>query len=401
MSNSIICPSCGAHIELEKTSYESIIKQVRDSEYKSDLEKIEERCNKDKESAVKLSKAEMESEYQNKINEKELEINSLKAKLDSIEAENKLKINEAVTEKEREVNVEKEKVFQLQSKIETAEKERILSENNIKDTYEKQLKDKDEMIAHYKDLKAKQSTKMVGETLEQHCEIEFNKWRATAFQKAYFEKDNEVISGSKGDYVYRDYAVDGTEYISIMFEMKNEMETTEKKHKNSDFFKKLDQDRKNKNCEFAVLVSLLEEDSDLYNQGIVDVSYEYEKMYVIRPQFFIPLITMLRNAALNSLSYKQELAVLRNQEIDITNFENNVNVFKEGFLKNYESYQTNHEKAIKAIDDVIKKLESIKSSFKTSENQLRLANNKAQELSIKKLTKNSPTMAEKFDQSKK
>lgn len=322
------------------------------------------------------------------------EILKLKSKIVSLEAEKKLAINEAVNEKE--ISEQKEKIALLNGQIETNEKAAQLKEQTIKENYEEKLKGKDEQIAYYKDLKAKQSTKMVGETLEQHCEIEFNKLRATGFQNAYFEKDNDAKSGSKGDFIFKEFSDDGTEFISIMFEMKNEMDETATKHKNEDFFKKLDKDRNEKKCEYAVLVSLLEADNELYNTGIVDVSYRYPKMYVIRPQFFIPMITLLRNASLNTLQYKQELAVIRNQNIDISHFEEDMNEFKDKFSRNYRLASEKFKKAIDEIDKTIDHLQKTKDALLSSENNLRLANNKAEELSIKRLTRNNPTMAAKF-----
>ena len=280
--------------------------------------------------------------------------------------------------------------------MESAKKDIVLKESTLKAEYNAMLKAKDEAIEFYKDLKTKMSTKMVGETLEQHCEIEFNKLRATGFQNAYFEKDNDARTGSKGDYIFRDKTDDGVEFISIMFEMKNEMDTTATKHKNEDFFKELDKDRKEKSCEYAVLVSLLESDNELYNSGIVDVSHKYEKMYVIRPQFFIPIITLLRNAALNSVDYKRQLMDIREQNIDISHFEDDMNDFKEKFARNYDIASRKFKTAVEEIDKTIQHLQKTKENLLSSENNLRLANNKAEELSIKKLTKNNPTMAQKF-----
>ena len=301
-------------------------------------------------------------------------------------------------EKERDVllrSLEKER-DELANNLKSKEAEQQLLASNLKQKYENELKSKDEMIAYYKDMKARLSTKMVGETLEQHCEIEFEKLRATAFQRAEFGKDNDASSGSKGDYIYRETDEHGTEIISIMFEMKNENETTSTKKRNDDFLKELDKDRREKKCEYAVLVSLLEADNDLYNNGIVDKSHAYEKMYVIRPQFFIPMITLLRNAAFNSLKYKQELALVREQNIDITNFEESMETFKQGFSRNYDLASRKFSDAIDGIDKTIKQLEKTKQSLLSSENNLRLANDKAQDLTIKKLTRNNPTMAEKF-----
>ncbi len=394
----IKCPNCGEIFQVDESSYDSIVKQVRDKEFSKEIEEREVRFANDKETAVKLAVAEAVGKSEKELSQNKEEILKLRSKIDALETEKKLAVAEAVTEKEREISKQKEQIALLNGQLETNEKTAQLKEQTIKENYEEKLKDKEEQIAYYKDLKAKQSTKMVGETLEQHCEVEFNKLRATGFQNAYFEKDNDVRSGSKGDYIFRENAEDGTEFISIMFEMKNEMDTTATKHKNEDFFKELDKDRREKNCEYAVLVSLLEADNELYNSGIVDVSYRYPKMYVIRPQFFIPMITLLRNAALNSLQYKQELAVIRNQNIDISNFEADMNDFKDKFSRNYRIASDKFKKAIEEIDKTIDHLQKTKEALLSSENNLRLANNKAEELSIKKLTRNNPTMAEKFAQ---
>ena len=381
----IKCPNCGEVFQVDESSYDSIAKQVRDKEFSREIEQRENSYVKEKEAAVKLAQA-----------EKDTEIAQLKSKIDSLETEKRLAINEAVATKEKEISKQKEKIALLNGKIETNEKTAQLKEQTLKENYEEKLKDKDEQIAYYKDLKARQSTKMVGETLEQHCEIEFNKLRATGFQNAYFEKDNDAKTGSKGDFIFREFADDGTEFVSIMFEMKNEMDETATKHKNEDFFKELDKDRNEKKCEYAVLVSLLEADNELYNTGIVDVSYKYPKMYVIRPQFFIPMITLLRNASLNALQYKQELAVIRNQNIDISHFEEDMNEFKDKFSRNYRLASEKFKKAIDEIDKTIDHLQKTKEALLSSENNLRLANNKAEELSIKRLTRNNPTMAAKF-----
>ena len=381
----IKCPNCGEVFQVDESSYDSIAKQVRDKEFSREIEQRENSYVKEKEAAVKLAKA-----------EKDTEIAQLKSKIDSLETEKRLAINEAVANKEKEISKQKEKIALLNGQIETNEKTAQLKEQTLKENYEEKLKDKDEQIAYYKDLKARQSTKMVGETLEQHCEIEFNKLRATGFQNAYFEKDNDAKTGSKGDFIFREFADDGTEFVSIMFEMKNEMDETATKHKNEDFFKELDKDRNEKKCEYAVLVSLLEADNELYNTGIVDVSYKYPKMYVIRPQFFIPMITLLRNASLNALQYKQELAVIRNQNIDISHFEEDMNEFKDKFSRNYRLASEKFKKAIDEIDKTIDHLQKTKEALLSSENNLRLANNKAEELSIKRLTRNNPTMAAKF-----
>lgn len=428
----IKCPNCGEVFQVDESSYDSIVKQVRDKEFYKEIEERENHYANERDTAIKLAQAEtaeqlnkelskkdaeiialqakLKSEEDNKkaavveavaTKEKELsanreEILKLKSKIDSLEAEKKLAINEAVNEKEKEISEQKEKIALLNGQIETNEKTAQLKEQTLKENYEEKLKGKDEQIAYYKDLKAKQSTKMVGETLEQHCEIEFNKLRATGFQNAYFEKDNDAKSGSKGDFIFKEFSDDGTEFISIMFEMKNEMDETATKHKNEDFFKELDKDRNEKKCEYAVLVSLLEADNELYNTGIVDVSYRYPKMYVIRPQFFIPMITLLRNASLNALQYKQELAIIRNQNIDISHFEEDMNEFKDKFSRNYRLASEKFKKAIDEIDKTIDHLQKTKDALLSSENNLRLANNKAEELSIKRLTRNNPTMAAKF-----
>ena len=385
----IKCPNCGEVFQVDESSYDSIVKQVRDKEFSREIEQRENYYAKEKETAVKLAQAEKDAEITRLQSQ-------LKSKIDSLETEKRLAINEAVAEKEKEISQQNEKIALLNGQIETNEKTAQLKEQTLKENYEEKLKDKDEQIAYYRDLKARQSTKMVGETLEQHCEIEFNKLRATGFQNAYFEKDNDAKTGSKGDFIFREFSDDGTEFVSIMFEMKNEMDETATKHKNEDFFKELDKDRNEKKCEYAVLVSLLEADNELYNTGIVDVSYKYPKMYVIRPQFFIPMITLLRNASLNALQYKQELAVIRNQNIDISHFEEDMNDFKDKFSRNYRLASEKFKKAIDEIDKTIDHLQKTKEALLSSENNLRLANNKAEELSIKRLTRNNPTMAAKF-----
>ena len=354
----------------------------------------------EKESAAKLAEAHAKSASQNDVAKKDAEIAELRARLQATATEKQLAVTEVASklEKERDVllrSLEKER-DELANNLKSKEAEQQLLASNLKQKYENELKSKDEMIAYYKDMKARLSTKMVGETLEQHCEIEFEKLRATAFQRAEFGKDNDASSGSKGDYIYRETDEHGTEIISIMFEMKNENETTSTKKRNDDFLKELDKDRREKKCEYAVLVSLLEADNDLYNNGIVDKSHAYEKMYVIRPQFFIPMITLLRNAAFNSLKYKQELALVRAQNIDITNFEESMESFKQGFSRNYDLASRKFSDAIDGIDKTIKQLEKTKQALLSSENNLRLANDKAQDLTIKKLTRNNPTMAEKF-----
>ncbi len=386
----IKCPNCGEYFTIDESGYASIAKQVRDHEFAKDLKERETQIEQNKEKDIKLA-----------LSEKDKEINELKSKLEIMESARKLEISEAVLEKEREISEHKEKIALLNGQIENNEKSAKLKEQTIKENYEEKLKTKDEQIAYYKDFKARQSTKMVGESLEQHCEIEFNKLRATGFQNAYFEKDNDAKTGSKGDFIFREMSEDGTEFISIMFEMKNEMDETATKHKNEDFLKELDKDRNEKGCEYAVLVSMLEADSEFYNTGIVDMSHRYPKMYVIRPQFFIPIITLLRNAALNSLSYKKELAVIKNQHIDVSNFEAEMNDFKDKFARNYRLASEKFQKAIDEIDKTIDHLQKTKDALLSSENNLRLANNKAEDLSIKRLTRNNPTMAAKFEELKK
>lgn len=362
--------------------------QQKLSESESKIQKLE--------SELESSKKELKLKLANAISEKNEEIAQLKTQLINKETEKQLAVTQAISEKEKELSEKSQKIITLNSKLESAENEYKIQENALKKQYEEQLKGKDELIDYYKNFKARQSTKMVGESLEQHCEIEFNKLRATGFKNAYFEKDNDAKSGSKGDYIYRESDENGVEIISIMFEMKNEMDTTTTKHKNADFFKELDKDRNEKNCEYAILVSLLETDNELYNSGIVDVSYKYNKMYVIRPQFFIPMITLLRNAALNSLKYKQELLQVRNQNIDITNFEQNLLDFKDSFSKNYQHAHDRFIDAIKEIDNSIDHLQKIKENLTKSDNHLRSANNKIEGVSIKKLTKRNPTMQAKF-----
>ncbi len=414
----IKCPKCGEVFKVDESGYAAIVKQVRDREFQKEIESRETRMAEEKESAVKLAKAETESSYRERLAEKEKELTELRARLEAESSNQKLAVNEAVSEKEKELTQKDRKIAELKAQLQlhvseqelavskaVMEKEKEISQQKeqlalLKDGYEEKLKDKDEQIAYYRDFKARQSTKMVGESLEQHCEIEFNRLRATGFQNAYFEKDNDVRTGSKGDFIFREESEDGVEFISIMFEMKNEMDETATKHKNEDFLKELDKDRREKNCEYAVLVSLLEMDSDLYNSGIVDMSHRYPKMYVIRPQFFIPMITLLRNAALNSLRYRRELAEIREQNIDISHFEDAMNEFKEKFSRNYELASKKFKTAIDEIDKTIQHLQKTKEALLSSENNLRLANNKAEDLTIKKLTRNNPTMAQKFEELK-
>ncbi len=399
--NEIICPHCKKAFKIDEAGYADILKQVRNREFEQALHDRLEAAEKEKFSAVELAqektKSELRTEFvklQKEMSElqsvKNAEIAKLQSKLESTEIEKKLALTEATNKIQKERD-------ELANKLQSKDTEAKLLESSLKNKYETELKSKDEMIAYYKDMKAKLSTKMVGETLEQHCEYEFNSLRATAFQNAYFEKDNDASDGTKGDYIYRENDQSGAEIISIMFEMKNEGDETATKHKNEDFLAKLDADRKKKSCEYAVLVTLLESQNELYNGGIVDMSHKYPKMYVIRPQFFIPIISVLRNAALNSMTYKNELAAVRAQNIDITNFEENIEDFKTAFGKNYELAGRRFSEAIDGIDKTIKQLEKTKAALVSSENNLRLANNKAQDLTIKKLTSSNPTMQQKFE----
>lgn len=454
----IICPHCGEAFKIDEAGYADILKQVRDSEFEQQLHERLELAEQDKRNAVELAKAKVANDLQKAAAAKDAEIQELKARLDAGEVAQKLAVTEALRamEKERDalanelerakhekqaasdlaeaklvnelqmaaatkdaeiqglkatldaievaqklaiteaVNAVEKERDELKSGLNRAELEKQLAEKALKDKYETQIKDRDDAIERLRDMKARLSTKMVGETLEQHCETEFNRIRATAFPRAYFEKDNDARTGSKGDYLFRDSVEAGTEIVSIMFEMKNESDETATKKRNEDFLKELDKDRTEKGCEYAVLVSLLEPDSELYNSGIVDVSHRYPKMYVVRPQFFIPIITLLRNAAQNSLQYKTELALMKAQNIDITNFENELDAFKTGFARNYELASKKFKTAIEEIDKTIDHLQKTKDALLGSENNLRLANNKADDLTVKKLTKGNPTMAAKF-----
>ena len=392
--NEIKCPKCGQVFKVDGSGIADIVKQVRDREFEKELQEREALMRQEKDNAVKLTEANTKAALQKDIISKDAEIAKLKAELGAQDTAKRLAVNEAIR------NIEKERdtlIGQLKAK----DDERRLLEATLKEKHLAALRSKDEILAYYKDMKAKLSTKMVGETLEQHCETQFNQIRATAFPKAYFEKDNDVRTGSKGDYIYREADDDGNEVISIMFDMKNEQDETVTKKKNDDFLKELDKDRKEKSCEYAVLVSLLEPDSELYNSGIVDVSYRYPKMYVIRPQFFIPMITVLRNAALNSLKYKSELAFVRSQNIDITHFEENIESFKSSFARNFDLASRKFRAAIDEIDKTIKSLEKAKENLLRSEDNLRLANNKAEDLSIKRLIRGNPTMTEIFSELKK
>ncbi|MCL2437165.1 MAG: DUF2130 domain-containing protein [Clostridiales bacterium] len=439
--NEIKCPKCNAVFKVDETGFADIVKQVRDSEFEKALKEREVLMESSKEDAIKLAKADTKNALQNESAKKDTEIARLEAAIEKFETEKQLAVAEALAkvEKERDVlKVELDKkddamklteaniknslqddiskkdaeIVELKAKMQAQETEKQLSvleavskvekeRDTLANELKSELKTKDEMIAYYKDMKAKLSTKMVGETLEQHCEIKFNQIRATAFPTAYFEKDTNAKTGSKGDYIYREKDEDGNEIISIMFEMKNEEDETTTKKKNEDFLKELDKDRTEKDCEYAVLVSLLESDNELYNSGIVDVSHRHSKMYVIRPQFFIPMITVLRNAALNSLKYKSELALVRSQNIDVTHFEEDLETFKGGFTRNVNLFRTKFETAVDEIDKAIVRLQKTKEALLSSDNHLRLANNKLEDLTIKRLTRNNPTMATKFAELKK
>ena len=390
--NEIKCPNCGTIFQIDESDYASIVKQVRDSEFNKEITLRDKEYQKDKENSIKLVQIELEKKYSDEINKKELTITNLQNELKLKDTNQELVLKNALSEKEKEIDV-------LNNKLENSSNTYLLKEKSLKEQYEDKIKSKDEQIAYYKDFKARQSTKMIGESLEQHCNNEFNKLRSL-FGNVYFEKDNDIKTGSKGDFIFREYDEDGIEIISIMFEMKNEADETSSKHKNEDFLKELDKDRKEKNCEYAVLVSLLEIDSEYYNTGIVDMSHRYPKMYVIRPQFFIPLITLLRGAALNTLGYKKELQIVQNQNIDISHFEDNINSFKEGFGRNYRLASEKFKKAIEEIDKSMDHLQKIKDALISSENNLRLANNKIDDLTIKKLTSNSPTVAKMFEDEK-
>ena len=456
--NDIRCPNCGTAFKIDETGYADILKQIRDHEFDEQITKRLELAEREKRDALELAKTQAQSQLQAAAAEKDALIQELKAQVQAAEVAKQLALKEALgaveqerdalknqlvnaqrdrdaaeklaevqrakelqdanRQKEEEIQalkaqlqakqveqqlavtqavnlIEKER-DQLNSQLSQAQMEKEISQNALKEKYEQQIKDRDEAIERLKDMKARLSTKMLGETLEQHCEVAFNQLRATAFPKAYFEKDNDARTGSKGDFIFKDYDEQGTEIVSIMFEMKNEADTTATKKRNEDFLKELDKDRNEKGCEYAVLVSLLESDSDLYNTGIVDMGYRYPKMYVVRPQFFIPMITLLRNAATNALKYKQELALIREQNIDITNFESDLEKFKDAFSKNYETASRKFQTAIDEIDKSISHLQKTKDALISSDRQLRLANDKAQDVTIKKLTRNNETMTQKF-----
>lgn len=459
----IKCPNCGETFQVDETGYAQIVQQIRDTEFAMEVERRQKDFEEKQQSMMRLSEMEQKRQTDALLAERDMQIEQLKAQVSGGETKMQLALAEAVQGRDRELAEKSAEIIELKSRLESrqirendaalaerdkqivelqarlsgseTEKKLAVSEaerrkdeeiaqktteiiglqnqlagkeaesrlmvQSMQEQYESRLKEKDDQIEYYKDFKARQSTKMVGESLEQHCLNQFNTLRMTAFPSAYFEKDNDARTGSKGDFIYREADESGTEFISIMFEMKNEMDGTQAKHKNEDFFKELDRDRREKNCEYAVLVSLLEMDSDYYNGGIVDVSYRYPKMYVIRPQFFIPIITLLRNAALNSLKYRQELAVVRSQQVDVLHFEDNMNAFKEAFGKNYELASRKFTDAINEIDKSIAQLQKVKDALTSSERNLRLANDKAQDLTIKKLTKGAPSVKAMFDELKK
>lgn len=422
MMNEILCPHCKKAFKVDEAGFADIVRQVRNQEFDKELHERLTLLEKDKDSAVKLAQEQTKNALMDDLTKTAAEVSAIKAERDLTLAELKAKtgteLADLKAQKDAEIakltaaiqttqsesklatmeavnTLEKER-DQLANKLQGNETEKELLKSSLKEKYEHELKTKDEMIAYYKDMKAKLSTKMIGESLELHCETEFNKLRATAFPNAYFEKDNDARTGSKGDYIYRETDGLGNEIISIMFEMKNEGDETATKKKNEDFLRELDKDRSEKNCEYAVLVTLLESDNELYNTGIVDVSHKYPKMYVIRPQFFIPMITLLRNAALNSMQYKSELALVKAQNIDVTNFENQLNDFRDSFGRNYRLASEKFATAIDSIDKSIVQLQKTKENLLRSEDNLRLANNKADELTVKKLTRSNPTMATKF-----
>lgn len=425
--NQIKCPHCGKEFTIDEASYLDIVSQIRNKEFESQVHERLEQLRLQNQKDIVIEKTKVESTYIQKLSQKEAELQSLKDKMSASEqaktlavlsAEERLKdqlkkqellvqqlqaklessLKDKQLETQQVLSKKEQELQELANKIELEKKQAELEKASLKQRYDEQLKQKDDMVAYYKDLKTKLTTKMVGETLEQHCEYEFNRLRSLAFPKATFGKDNDAQTGSKGDYIYKEFDDQGTEIISIMFEMKNEQDETATKKKNEHFLKELDKDRNEKKCEYAVLVSLLESDNELYNNGIVDMSHLYPKMYVIRPQFFIPIITLLRNAALNALKYKQEAALMRRQNIDITTFEDDLNAFKTAFSKNYELASRKFGDAIEEIDKTIKSLQKTKEYLLSSENNLRLANDKADSLTVKKLTKNNPTMKKKFEE---
>jgi len=422
MGKELKCPHCGKVFTIDEGEYAELLSQVKNATFEKELNERIKQLEENKKKEQQLLEAELSAKNKESLNTLQQEVNKLKGELNNSKLEKELAVKEALEKKNEEivrlnneiklvkaqteteinkaVNEKDKEILSLKGNIQLKEKESAIELQNMKSQYEGKLKDKENEVAYFKDLKTKMSTKLVGETLEQHCLIEFNRIRMTAFPTAYFEKDNDASSGSKGDFIYRETNDEGVEILSIMFEMKNENDTTATKHKNEDFFKELDKDRKEKNCEYAVLVSMLEADSEYYNAGIVDVSYRYDKMYVVRPQCFIPIITLLRNAALNSMKYKQELAVIKAQNIDVSNFEDKLTDFQEKFGKNYALANERFNKAIDEIDKTIDYLNKVKADLLGADRNLRLANDKAQDLSIKKLTHNNPTMKALFEESK-
>lgn len=430
------CPKCGNVFKVDEADYAAIVGQVKNAEVNQEVERRMKELEKQQKAEQKAETLKAEQNYQKLLSEKELnltqkdaEIAKLQSQLEGIENTNQLSLAKEIAKKDKEIAAlqtqlssnesklkvaileeqnkskdflqkKEQEIQKLKGDMELAQKEAIIKEKNLKEDFQSRLKLKQEEVDHYKELKAHMSTKMIGESLEVHCSTEFNRVRSMMYPCAYFEKDNNASGGSKGDFIFRDTA-DGVEYISIMFEMKNEMETTATKHKNEDFFAKLDKDRKEKGCEYAVLVSLLEPDSELYNEGIVDVSYKYPKMYVIRPQFFMPLISLLTQASKKSIEYQKELILARQQSVDVTNFENKVNAFRDKFAGHYQKASEKFNKAIEEIDKTIKSLQKMKDNLLSSENYLRLANNDTEELSIKKLTRGNPTMKEKFEEARR
>lgn len=421
----IKCPHCGKVFTVDESGYAAIVSQIKDAEFRKELCDREQQIEKTKEKELSLLRAQLlaqkdqsvfdmkqeieklkaqiisqskdlELEKERSTSVLKQEIEQLKSKINTNEQERTLAVASAISAQKDEIVAKEKQILQLQNQLKESEKDKQIQEQSLKENFAVQLKAKNTEIEFYRDLKSKMSTKMIGETLEQHCENEFNRLRATGFQNAYFEKDNDAKTGSKGDYIFKDTTDDGIEYISIMFEMKNEMDTTATKHKNEDFFRELDKDRKEKGCEYAVLVSLLENDNEFYNTGIVDVSYKYPKMYVIRPQFFIPIITLLRNAAANSIQYKRQLDEYHNQNVDVTNFENKLLDFQNKFGNNVRLAKEKFDTAIEEIDKTIDHLQKTKAALLSSENNLRLANDKAQDITIKKLTYGNPTMKQKF-----
>ncbi len=400
----IKCPNCGQVFQVDESGYAQILQQVRDKEFDKELARREQEIAQQKDNDLKIARMQQTQDFEaelakvrNQLAGKTLEIEQLKAQIGKAETEKKLAVAEAVQEKDRELSDKGAVITKLQNDLVLQQKESALKETNLLEKHRDELKLREEEIERLKDFKARQSTKMVGESLEQHCLNEFNRIRMMAFPNAKFDKDNDAKTGSKGDFIFRESA-DGTEFISIMFEMKNEMDTTATKHKNEDFFKELDKDRNEKKCEYAVLVSLLESDSELYNNGIVDVSYRYPKMFVVRPQFFIPIISLLRNAALNSLEYRTKLAQVQNQQLDLYHFEENLAQFKNSFADSFRKASDRFEDAIKGIDNTIASLTKIRENLVKSENHLNTANNKLEDVSIKKLTKNAPSVRTMFEQ---